>query len=140
MAKRRKQAGRRKANAGVGHLARSDQGTLRSYTVGALPILNHFLDRMKLEAILRAYLPAEDRRTKVPTARGLVLLVKNILLSREPIYGLGEWATRYAPELPGLEPEQVLAINDDRAGRWLGRFFACGPTSPALASSLGQDR
>ena len=135
MAKRRKQATRRKANAGVGNLARSGQGTLRSYTVGALPILNHFLDRMKLEEILQAYLPAEDRRTKVPTARGLVLLVKNILLSREPIYGLGEWAARYAPDLLGLEPEQVLAINDDRAGRWLGRLFACGPTSPALAAA-----
>ena len=135
MAKRRKQATRRKANAGVGNLARSGRGTLRSYTVGALPILNHFLDRMKLEEILQAYLPAEDRRTKVPTARGLVLLVKNILLAREPIYGLGEWATRYAPELLGLEPEQVLAINDDRAGRWLGRLFACGPTSPALAAA-----
>ena len=133
MAKRSKQAGRRKATAGVGNLARSGPGTLRSYTVGALPILNHLLDRMKLEEILEAYLPAEDRRTKVPTARGLLLLVKNILLCREPIYGLGEWAAGYAPDLLGLEPEQVLAINDDRAGRWLGRLFACGLTSPALA-------
>ena len=124
MAKRSKQAGRWKATAGVGNLARSGPGTLRSYTVGALPILNHLLDRMKLEEILEAYLPGEDRRTKVPTARGLVLLVKNILLCREPIYGLGEWAARYAPDLLGLEPEQVLAINDDRAGRWLGRLFA----------------
>ena len=135
MAKRRKQAGRGKAAAGVGNLARSGQGTLRSYTVGALPILNRLLDRMKLEEILEAYLPGEDRRTKVPTARGLVLLVKNILISREPIYGLGEWAAGYAPDLLGLEPEQVLAINDDRAGRWLDKFFACGPTSPALAEA-----
>jgi transposase len=133
MAKRSKQTQRRKATPGVGNLARSDQGTLRSYTVGALPILNRLLDRMKLEEILQAYLPAEDRRTKVPTARGLVLLVKNILISREPIYGLGEWAARYAPDLLGLEPEQVLAINDDRAGRWLGKLFACDPASPALA-------
>jgi transposase len=135
MAKRRKQAGRRKATAGVGNLARSGRETLRSYTVGALPILNRLLDRMKLEEILEAYLPGEDRRTKVPTARGLVLFVKNILLSREPVYGLGEWAARYAPDLLGLEPEEVLAINDDRAGRWLDRFFACGPTSPALAEA-----
>jgi transposase len=135
MAKRRKQTTRRKATRGVGNLARSDQGTLRSYTVGALPILNRLFDRMKLEEILQAYLPREDRRTKLPTARGLVLLVKNILISREPIYGLGEWASRYAPDLLGLDPEQVLAINDDRAGRWLGKFFACGPTSPALAAA-----
>jgi transposase len=97
---------------------------------------------MKLEAILQAYLPREDRRTKVPTAWGLVLLVKNILFSRKPIYGLGEWATGYAPDLLGLapdllglDPEQVWAINDDRAGRWLGRLFACGPTSPGLAAA-----
>jgi transposase len=135
MAKRTKQPGRRKATAGVGNLARRGSATLRSYNVGALPILNHILDRMQLEKILEAYLPGEDRRTKVPTARGLVLFVKNFLLSREPVYGLGEWAARYAPDLLGLEPEQVLAINDDRAGRWLGRFFACGPTSPALAEA-----
>jgi len=133
MAKRSKQAGRRKATAGVGNLARSGPAALRSYTVGALPILNRLLDRMKLEEIFEAYLPGEDRRTKVPTARGLVLLVKNMLLSREPMYGLGEWAARYAPDLLGLEPEQVLAINDDRAGRWLGKLFACGLTSPTLA-------
>ena len=69
MAKRRRQAGRRKATAGVGNLARSGRETLRSYTVGALPILNRLLHRMKVEEILEAYLPREDRRTKVPTAR-----------------------------------------------------------------------
>ena len=136
MAKRRKQAGRRNRAVGVGNLARSGRGTLRSYTVGALPILNRLLDRMKLEEVFQAYLPGEDRRTKVPTARGLVLLVKNLLVCREPMYGLGEWAARYAPDLLGLEPEQVLAINDDRAGRWLGKLFACDPSLPALAVAV----
>ena len=94
---------------------------MRSYSVGALPIINHLLDRMNLEPILQSYLPREDRRTKIPSGRGLMLLVRNILISREPLYGVGEWASRYAPDLLGLTPGQVSALNDDRSGRWLIR-------------------
>jgi len=104
---------------------RWEQGSLQSCTVGALPILNHILQRLNLEAILQAHLPKEDTRTKLPVARGLLVLVKNLLLSREPLYGLGEWAARHDPTLLGLTPEQFTLLNDDRAGRWLIRFFFC---------------
>jgi len=109
----------------LGTVARFHQGTLRSSTVGALPIVNQILKRMNLEEILEAHLPPQNRRCKLPVARGLLLLVKNLLLSREPIYGLGEWAARYDPAPLGLSPEQVLALNDDRAGRCLSVFFHC---------------
>ena len=51
---------------------------------------------MQLEKFLQQYLPRDGRRMAVPTSRGLLLLLRNILLSREPIYGLGEWAERFA--------------------------------------------
>ncbi len=51
------------------------------------------------------------------------MLLKNILLAREPLYGVGAWARRYVPELLGLSPEQVTALNDDRAGRSLDHLF-----------------
>ena len=106
-----------------GQVARSGKHRLRSSTIGALPLLDHVLQRMNLEEILQAHLPREDPRSKLPVAKGLLVLVKNLLLSREPIYGLGEWAARYDPKWLGLSPEQLLALNDDRLGRCLTIFF-----------------
>jgi len=109
----------------LGTLARLTQGTLRSCSIGALPILHSFFQRMNLEAILQTHLPPEDRRTRVPFARALLLLVSNLLIAREPLYGLGEWAARFDPRQLGLSAEQVLALNDDRVGRCLTAFFGC---------------
>jgi transposase len=116
--------------AAAGHAA---QTTLYSYRVGALPILNRLLQRLRLEESLRDHLPREDRRCRIATATGLVILVKNLLLSREPLYGLGEWAARYAPDLLGLSPEQLASLNDDRVGRCLDGLFRSDCPSLALA-------
>lgn len=97
---------------------------MRSYKVGALPIINQFLQRLGLAEILDRRLPGDDDRTKVPTSAGLLLLVRNILLSREPIYGVGDWAGEYAPDLLDLSEGQMAALNDDRLGRCLGGLFA----------------
>ncbi len=132
MARRKRRAGRHRTRS-EGNVARADKRTLTTSTVGALPILNRILERMRLEEFLEAYLPREDRRTKVPAARGLLVLLKNILLSREPMYGIGEWAASFAPDLLGLTPEQLRGLNDDRVGRSLGRLFGCGFASLTLA-------
>jgi len=126
MAKRKKRSPPRTGGRDVGMVARLGGQTLRSSTLGALPLLDHFLERMKLEEILQAHLPRDDPRSKLPVAQGLLALVKNLLVSREPIYGLGEWAARYDPKPLGLSPQQVLALNDDRAGRCLSIFFGSG--------------
>ena len=114
-------------------MAKASGKTLKSSTIGALPIIDRMLKRIRLEEFFQAYLPRQDRRTKVPVARGLLLLLKNILISRDPIYGLGDWAAGYAPDLLGLSPQQVLALNDDRVGRCLDKLFACDHGSLALA-------
>jgi hypothetical protein len=85
MAKRSKPA-RDPAATFPGNVARSARDTLRSYTVGALPILDQFLRRMRLEDFLRGALPPEDRRTKLSPAKALLVLLRNLVLSREPIY------------------------------------------------------
>ena len=64
-----------------------------------------------------------------------MLLIRNFLVAREPLYGMGEWASRYAPDLLGLDPEQVLALNDDRSGRWLTTFFTSDPAAIGLAAT-----
>lgn len=106
-----------------GQLARGGKHRLRSSTIGALPLLDHILQRMNLEEILQAHLPREDPRSKLPVAKGLLLLVKNLLISREPMYGLSEWAARYDLQWLRLSAEQFLALNDDRLGRCLTIFF-----------------
>jgi transposase len=116
-----------------GRIARAAGRTLNSYTIGALPILDRFFDRLRLEPILRNHLPREDRRSRIPTAAGLLLLLKNLLVAREPLYGLGEWAARHVPALLGLSPAQLPSLNDDRVGRCLDRLFDADIPSLTLA-------
>ena len=88
-----------------GETARSKKGrqrTLNSRRIAALPILNHFLGRLRLRAFLSDHLPYEDGRTRIPTATALLVLVRNLLISRKPLDGVGEWAARHEPELLGL--------------------------------------
>jgi transposase len=117
----------------AGGTARAAAGTLTSYRVAALPVLEGVLGRLRLEAFLRDHLPPEDRRSRVSTATGLMVLLKNLLISREPLYGIGEWATRHAPECLGLTPTQLPSLNDDRVGRCLDRLFDADIPSLALA-------
>jgi transposase len=112
----------------AGQVAQATDKQLRSYAVGALPILNRLLQRMKLAEILDRHLPPEDGRTKVATSTCLLLLVRNVLVSREPIYEVADWACQFAPDLLGLTEPQLEALNDDRLGRSLGSMFdASGP-------------
>ena len=51
------------------------------------------------------------------------LPIVNLVLGREPLYALGEWAARYDPALLGLSGEEAETINDDRVGRALDALF-----------------
>ena len=116
-----------------GATARLAAGILISHRVAALPILDRLLTRLRLEVFLRDHLPREDSRCRVPTATALLILLKNLLISREPLYGIGEWAARYAPERLGLIPTQLPSLNDDRVGRCLDRLFDADIPSLTLA-------
>jgi transposase len=120
----------------VGHLAQADGHQLHSYRVGLLPILNRILQRLRLEETFRAYLPAQDRRCRIDSAKGLLVLLKNLLLSREPLYGVGEWAARHDPDEIGLSQGQIASLNDDRVGRCLDRLFQndCGSLALTVAT------
>ena len=94
-----------------------------THCVGALPIINRLLERMRLQELLTRHLPAEDDRTKVDTSRVVLLLLRNLLVSREPMYGVAEWARNFGPELFDLWPHEFDYLNDDRVGRCLDRVF-----------------
>ena len=96
---------------------------LVSRYLGALPLVNHFLERLRLEKLLTARLTPCDGRCKVSTTKVLLLLLRNLVVCRSPLYSLSQWAAQWAPEALGLSPEQAGALNDDRLGRALDEFF-----------------
>lgn len=94
-----------------------------THQVGAVPILNRLLERMRLHEFLTRHLPPDDNRTKIDTPRVVLLVLKNLLVSREPMYGIAEWAQNFDPDLFGLSPRDLKHLNDDRVGRCLDRVF-----------------
>ena len=127
MAKRSPQAqpeSRRPKNLTDGQRTYRSRGkVILTHSVGAMPIINRLLKRMRLQELLQRHLPPEDDRTKVDTPRVVLLLLKNLLVSREPVYGVAEWACNFGPELFDLWPEELQHLNDDRVGRCLERMF-----------------
>jgi transposase len=120
-------------DSGPGEIARAKGRVLTSCQVGVLPIIERLLQRMRLKEFLQSYLPRADRRCRIAPAIGITLLLKNVLISREPLYGVGEWAARYAPDVLGFDDAQLPSLNDDRIGRCLDRLFASDIPSLTLA-------
>ena len=110
---------------------------LSSQVLGALPIVNRFLERMRVDALLDQALGAGDARVQLAPARAIGLLVRNLCLSREPIYALGEWAAPLDPLLLGVTPDEVALLNDDRVGRALDRLFDADRASLLTQLMLG---
>lgn len=96
---------------------------LESRTLGALPVINHFLDRLRLDALWARYVPPTDRRLRVAPATVLGVLLRNLLVQRAPVYGLPEWAAPLEPAQLRLGSHELTCLNDDRVGRALDRLF-----------------
>jgi hypothetical protein len=113
---------------------------LESARIGALPLINAFYDRLGLPALLEAALPVTDPRLKLAPATAIRLVVTNLLIGREPIYGLCEWAARYSPELLGLSEADLAVLNDDRIARALDALFDADRASLLTAVVLAAVR
>src|SRR6476660_7080419 len=88
-----------------GKHAQADGLQLRSYDVGALPLLNRIVERMQLQRILSEHLPRDDSRTELSTVTSLLVLFANLLIAREPVYCVAEWAAPFPPDLLGLRAQ-----------------------------------
>lgn len=93
-----------------GHNDDGDEFALVSRTLGGLPIVNQVLDRLGLPALLADVLPDDDPRLKLAPAIAIRLVITNLVLGREPLYGLGEWAARYDPSLLGLSTGDLAVL------------------------------
>jgi hypothetical protein len=96
---------------------------LATERVGPLPLINHFLERLGLGALLERHVPTGDRRRAVSHAQALGVLVRSILIEREPIYRQQETVHGFAAALFGLSGEQAVQVGDDRLGRALDQLF-----------------
>lgn len=94
-----------------------------SRAVGALPIINHFLLLLGLDEHFQRFLPGADPRSLLSPAAGLGVLLRNILVSRAPLYSLREWCHRSEESLLGLPTGGAALLNDDRLGRCLDKLF-----------------
>jgi transposase len=86
---------------------------LRGLRVGALPILNRFIERMGLEEELTLALKNRGY------ADALLALLKNIVVDRNALYAVGEWVALYDVGLVAQDK-----VSDDKLGRALDRLFA----------------
>jgi transposase len=91
--------------------------------LGPLPLINHFLERLALEAHLERFVPTPRRRTRLPYAKGWGILLRSLLVEREPLYRQYETVSTFSPKAFGLEGALVEAVSDDAVGRALDHLF-----------------
>jgi transposase len=100
------------------------QTSLESLEVGATPLVQHFLQRLRLQELFGQHLPPlPGRQPAVPSSLTLCVLLTNLLLARQPLYALPAWVRRRVPEYLGLQARQLSLLNDDRLGRALDHFY-----------------
>jgi transposase len=96
---------------------------LRRERLGPLPLINRFLERLGLEELLERFVPTNDRRVRLPFAKGLGLLLRSILVGPEAIYRQHEIVSGFDPAAYGLDAELIQHAGDDGIGRALDRLF-----------------
>jgi len=96
--------------------------TLRTERLGPLPLVNHFIQRIGLEDVLDRYVPS-DARCAVSHARALGVVLRSIIVEREPIYRQQETVQAFASGMFGIAAEETEHLGDDRLGRALDRLF-----------------
>jgi len=97
--------------------------TLTTQGLEGLPLINHFLKRLGLDDLIQRYVPTTDGRLRIPHSTALGVLLKNILLSRTPLYSLPDWAGSFEPSELGIAADELQGLNDDRIGRALDHLF-----------------
>jgi transposase len=106
----------------VGRLIDPEEASLEERRIGALPIVNPFMERLGLKDLLDSYVVG-DPRASLPPSASLLVLVQSLVIERAPVYKIAEWVAPRPEALLGLAPGEVAALNDDRAGRALDALF-----------------
>ena len=103
-------------------MGNAERYTLTSHRLGPMPIVNHFLRRLGLEELLEEFVPTRSARAKLPYSKALGVLLRSILVEREPIYRQQEMVDAFTTEGFGLDASSS-SLTDDSVGRALDRLF-----------------
>jgi transposase len=98
---------------------------LEIHRLGAHPLIQFFLERLGVVRILDKHIHS-NRDGTLSHGTAIGVLVHNVLVSRDPLYRLGEWIQPIEPRALGLTADQKLAINDDRMARALDQLAEYG--------------
>ena len=102
--------------------------TLRTERLGPLPLINHFIERIGLHETLSRFVPS-DRRCAITHASALGVLLRSIIVEREPIYRQQETVRGFADGMFGISAQEMEHLCDDRLGRALDRLFDADRTA-----------
>jgi len=97
--------------------------SLHTERLGPLPLINHFLGRLGLVALLERFGPCAHPRRQLPFAEGIGVLLRSVLVEREPIYRQHETVSTFSSRAFGLDIQSVDRVTDDALGRALDDLF-----------------
>jgi transposase len=106
---------------------------LRRFHVGALPLLELILQRLRLREVLEEFLPPSSHQT-VSAAQTLVLLAVNLTLAKDPLYELAQWVESLDLRALGYRQRPAVRFTDDRFARALDELYAAD--RPSLLTRL----
>jgi transposase len=96
--------------------------SLTKFGLGAHPIIEHFIEKMRIREIMSTYMRT-DKRMRLDDDKTLTLLIHNILTTPNALYEMEDWLKPLDAEKVGLTPQESKFIQDDRMGRALARFY-----------------
>jgi transposase len=121
----------------------SDSGgagfTLHTERLGPLPLINHFIERIGVPETLARYV-ASDARCAISHASALGILLRSIIVEREPIYRQQESVHGFASGMFGVSAQNMDHLSDDRLGRALDHLYDADRTAllTELVLAVGQ--
>ena len=95
---------------------------LTKFVLGAHPIIEHFIEMMRIRQTISTYVRA-DNRMSLDDEKALAILIHNILTTPNALYEMEDWLKPLDAEKLGLCPEEAKLIQDDRIGRALAKFY-----------------
>lgn len=101
---------------------------LRRFHVGALPLIELILQRLRLRQILQEFIPPSGRQT-VSSAETLVLLALNLTFAKDPLYELAQWVDSLDLRALGYGQRPPVRFTDDRFARALDCLYQSDRTS-----------
>lgn len=95
---------------------------LKKHLIGAHPIIQFFIDKLKIDEIIGSYV-RQDKRMKLSIEKTICVMIHNCLTSPMPMYEFSDWLSPLDEEKLGLQTGEASLINDDRAGKALDNLY-----------------